>query len=73
MSQSTAAVDQTIKNAEYRATQSTQRYVILSQESNSATVYERVGDRWIGTLVTDPDAALEHAGDRGRVASDCAV
>ena len=58
MSQSTAAIDQTTKNAEYRATPSIRRYIILSQESISANVYERTGDHWIGTLVTDPVAVL---------------
>ncbi len=58
LSESTALVDQTTKNAEYRATPSIQRYVMLSQESVSANVYERSGDQWIGTLVTAPDAVL---------------
>jgi len=58
LSESTAIVDQTVKNAEYRATPSIQRYVMLSQESISANVYERSGDRWIGTLVTNLDAVL---------------
>ena len=51
MSKSTAAIDQTTKNAEYRATPSIRRYVILSQESISANVYERTGNHWVGTLV----------------------
>jgi len=58
LSESTAIVDQTIKNAEYRATPSIQRYVMLSQQSISANVYERAGDQWIGTLVTSLDAML---------------
>ena len=58
LSRSTALVDQTTKNAEYRATPSIQRYVMLSQESVSANVYERRGNQWIGTLVTAPDAVL---------------
>ena len=58
LSESTAVVDQTIKNAEYRATPSIQRYVMLSQQSISANIYERAGDRWIGSLVTFPDAML---------------
>ncbi len=58
LSKSTALTDQTTKNAEYRATSSIQRYVMLSQESVSANVYERSGDQWIGTLVTAPDAVL---------------
>ena len=58
MSKSTAAIDQTTKNAEYRATPSIRRYIILSQESMSANVYERTGNHWVGTLVTDPAAVL---------------
>ena len=57
-SKSTAAIDQTTKNAEYRATPSIRRYIMLSQESISANVYERIGDGWVGTLVTDPMAVL---------------
>jgi len=58
LSESTAIVDQTVKNAEYRATASIKRYVMLSQESISAVIYERVGDQWVGSLVTNPTAAL---------------
>ncbi len=58
LSESTAIVDQTIKNAEYRATSSIQRYVMLSQQSISANVYERRGDQWTGTLVTSLDAVI---------------
>ncbi len=58
LSESTAIIDQTTKNAEYRDTSSIQRYVTLSQQSVSATVYERCEDQWIGTPVTAPDAVL---------------
>ena len=58
LSESTALVDQTTKNAEYRATPSIQRYVMLSQESISAVIYERSGDQWVGTLITAPNAVL---------------
>jgi len=58
LSESTAVIDQTTKNADYRATPSIRRYVMLSQESISANVYERIGDGWIGTLVTDPTSVL---------------
>lgn len=50
--------DQTTKNAEYRDTPSIQRYVMLSQQSISANIYERAGDRWIGTLITAADVML---------------
>ena len=58
MSRGTAVIDQTTKNDEYRATHSIKRYVILSQDSISANVYERIGNGWVGTLVTDPAAVL---------------
>ncbi len=58
LSESTAIIDQTTKNAEYRDTPSIQRYVMLSQQSISANVYKRAGDRWVGTLVTATDAML---------------
>ena len=31
---------------------------MLSQESISAVIYERVGDEWVGSLVTNPTAVL---------------
>ncbi len=58
LSESTAVIDQTTKNVEYRATPSIRRYVMLSQESISANIYERIGDGWVGTLVADPVAVL---------------
>ena len=54
----TAAIDHNTKNAEYRATPSIRRYVILSQKSMSANICERTGNHWVGTLVTDPEAVL---------------
>jgi Uma2 family endonuclease len=57
LSPSTARVDRVTKNAEYRATASIQRYIMLEQESQAATVFAREGDRWVGTLLTD-DAVL---------------
>ena len=55
---STALTDCTTKNAEYRDTPSIRRYVMLSSENIAAVIYERTGDCWIGTLVTDPAAVL---------------
>ena len=31
---------------------------MLSQQSISANIYERAGDRWVGTLITAADATL---------------
>ena len=57
-SDSTALLDQTVKNPEYEATPSIMRYVMLSQDSIAATVFARVGDVWAGSLVTDPAKVL---------------
>jgi Uma2 family endonuclease len=57
LSESTGRVDHVTKNAEYRATASVQRYVMLEQDSLAATVFARVGDRWVGSLLTG-DAVL---------------
>ena len=58
LSQNTALTDCTTKNVEYRDTPSIRRYVTLSSESIAAIIYERMGDHWVGTLVTDPAAVL---------------
>jgi Uma2 family endonuclease len=52
LSESTARVDHVTKNAEYRATASVQRYVMLEQDSQAATVFAREGERWVGSLLT---------------------
>ena len=57
LSESTARVDHVTKNAEYRATASVQRYVMLEQDSQAATVFGRENDRWVGSLLTG-DAVL---------------
>ena len=57
LSESTARTDHIDKNAEYRATPSVQRYVMLEQDSQAATVFAREGDRWVGSLFTG-DATL---------------
>ncbi len=57
-SDSTALLDQTVKNPEYGATPSIMRYVMLSQNSIAATVFARVDDVWAGSLVTDPAKVL---------------
>ena len=57
LSPSTAALDRLVKNAEYRATASIQRYVMLEQGRMGATVFARDGDHWI-SLILIGDAAL---------------
>jgi Uma2 family endonuclease len=48
LSPSTAAVDRVTKNAEYAATPSIQRYVMLEQVRIGATVFARHGADWVG-------------------------
>ena len=57
LSASTAIVDRIVKNQEYCAIASVQRYVMLEQERVAATVFERQGNDWIGHVLTD-DAVL---------------
>jgi len=57
LSASTASVDRVTKNAEYEATPSIQRYVMLEQNQVAATVFARDGDKWTGTILRN-DAIL---------------
>ncbi len=57
LSPSTAAVDRVTKNAEYAATPSIRRYVMLEQVRIGATVFARDGANWVGTVLLD-DAML---------------
>jgi Uma2 family endonuclease len=57
LSPSTASTDFVAKNAEYRDTPSMRRYVILAQDRQQATVFERVGGDWIGHIMSG-DAVL---------------
>ena len=57
LSASTAATDRIVKNREYRATPSVQRYVLLEQARPAATVFTREGTDWLGRLA-DADAVL---------------
>jgi Uma2 family endonuclease len=57
LSPSTASTDLTVKNLEYRDMPSIQRYVILAQDSQHGTVFERSGGDWVGHVLAD-DATL---------------
>jgi Uma2 family endonuclease len=65
LSQSTATTDRTIKNLEYQATPSIQRYVMLEQTAVSATVFTRDGAAWRsmvygpGSILAMPEAGIE--------------
>lgn len=58
LSESTANQDLVTKNAEYRATPSIQRYVILQQTAAGATVFSRKGEDWVVDIVTGDGAVL---------------
>jgi Uma2 family endonuclease len=58
LSPSTASTDFGDKNEEYRDTPSIQRYVLLDQDRQRATVFARVDTDWIGHIVSG-DATLE--------------
>lgn len=55
LSPSTATTDIGTKNQEYRDTPSIQRYVMLAQDRQLATVFERVGDDWVGHIMSGDD------------------
>ena len=57
LSPSTSRTDRVAKNAEYRATPSIRRYVMLDQDAIAATVFERASEDWVGHLLTG-DAVL---------------
>jgi Uma2 family endonuclease len=57
-SDSTALLDQTVKNPEYEATPSILRYVMLSQDSMAAMVFARMDGAWAGSLAADPAKVL---------------
>jgi Uma2 family endonuclease len=51
LSDSTARTDLVTKNQEYAAIPSVRRYVVLAQESMAGTMFERIGDDWVGHLL----------------------
>ena len=51
LSTSTATVDRIEKNEEYRLTASIQRYVMLEQARQAATVFVRAGGDWVGHVL----------------------
>ena len=58
LSESTSLTDRTDKNAEYQATPSIMRYVMLEQDRVAATVFSREGDDWRGRLLLGAEAVL---------------
>jgi Uma2 family endonuclease len=58
LSESSATDDFVTKNAEYRATPTVQRYVVLQQAKAAAVVFSRKGEDWVTDLLTGDDAIL---------------
>ena len=67
LSESTERVDLVIKNREYAAIPSVRRYVALSQDEITGTMYERIGGDWVGhlldidTFISMPEIGVEVA------------
>jgi Uma2 family endonuclease len=63
LSPSTSYTDRIAKNREYRDTQSIERYVILEQTRQAATVYARSGEDWVAdVLIGDADLSMPEIG-----------
>jgi Uma2 family endonuclease len=58
LSPSSAHEDLVAKNAEYRATPSIRRYVVLEQTRIGALAFVRKGDDWVTEILDGPDAVL---------------
>lgn len=58
LSPGSANTDLVVKNAEYRATPSVRRYVVLQQSHAGATVFARKGEDWIAEPLSGRDAVL---------------
>jgi Uma2 family endonuclease len=52
LSESTFRTDMLTKNEEYAKTASVRRYVILTQDAAGGTMFERIGDDWVGHLLS---------------------
>jgi Uma2 family endonuclease len=65
LSESAAGVDTVVKNREYAATPSIRRYVLLAQDVMGGTMFERVGDDWVGhvlgpeSLISMPEIGVD--------------
>lgn len=49
---STATTDHIVKNQEYRDTPSIQRYLMLEQDRQAATIFARQGNDWVAHIVS---------------------
>jgi Uma2 family endonuclease len=55
LSNSTARDDRIVKNREYEANPSIQRYIVLEQDVMAAEVYSRIDGRWVRSTVVNDD------------------
>ena len=60
LSDSTARTDLVTKNQEYAAIETVRRYIVLAQDAMAGTMFERVGDDWVGHLL-NADSVLHMA------------
>ena len=51
LSDSTARTDLVTKNREYAAIETVRRYIVLAQDAMAGTLFERIGDDWVGHLL----------------------
>ena len=51
LSDSSARTDLIVKNHEYAGVPSVKRYIVLSQDEMSGTMFERIGTDWVGHLL----------------------
>ena len=59
LSKSTTSIDLGAKRAEYQATPTIQRYVVLQQTHRAAQVFTRNGDEWDGEFHAGANAVLD--------------
>ena len=57
LSKGIARADRVAKNREYASTASVRRYVMLEQDEIAATMFERVGEEWLGRILAE-DAVI---------------
>lgn len=58
LSDSTASIDLNTKNAEYQATASIRRYVVLHQDAAACIIFSHRNDEWATDLLEGIDAVL---------------
>jgi Uma2 family endonuclease len=51
LSESTARTDLVTKNQEYASIAAVRRYIVLAQDEMAGTMFERIGDDWVGHLL----------------------